>query len=92
MTELAKLRERTYAILTAVGALSMVGGICTAAGVKYPVSESPAFWIATVALWTIAAGCAAACLTSDARRKKSRDRKCHGMMRMNTDGRWYSER
>ena len=49
-------RERTDAILTAVGALSMVGGICTAAGVKYPVSESPALWIATVVLWTIAAG------------------------------------
>ena len=64
-------RERTDAILTAVGALSMVGGICTAAGVKYPVSESPALWIATVVLWTISSGCAAACLTSDARRKKA---------------------
>ena len=85
-------RERTDAILTAVGALSMVGGICTSAGVKYPVSESPALWIATVALWTIAAGCAAACLTSDARRKKSRNKKCHGIMRMDTDGRWYTER
>ena len=92
MTELAKLRERTDAILTAVGALSMVVGICTAAGVKYPVSESPALWIATVILWTIAAGCAAACLTSDARRKKSRNKKCHGIMRMDTDGRWYTER
>ena len=92
MTDLAKLRERTDAILTAVGALSMVGGICTAAGVKYPVSESPALWIATVVLLTIAAGCAAACLTSDARRKKSRNKKCHGIMRMDTDGRWYTER
>lgn len=87
-----ELRERTHTILTAVGALSMVGGICTAAGVKYPVSESPALWIATVVLWTIAAGCAAACLTSDARHKKSRGRKCHGIMRMDTNGRWYSER
>lgn len=89
---MTELRERTDAILTAVGALSMVGGICTAAAVKYPASDSPALWIATVALWTIAAGCAAACLTSDARHKKSRDRKCHGMMRMDTGGRWYSER
>ena len=85
-------RECTDAILTAVGALSMVCGICTAAGVKSPVSESPALWIATVALLTIAAGCAAACLTSDARRKKSRNKKCHGIMRMDTDGRWYTER
>lgn len=85
-------RERTHTILTAVGALSMVGGICTAAGVKYPVSDSPAIWIATLALWGIAAGCAAACLTSNARHKKSRDRKCHGIMRMDTNGRWYSER
>ena len=85
-------RERTDAIMTAVGALSMVGGICTAAGVKYRVSESPALWIATLAMWTIAAGCAAACLTSDARRKKSRNKKCHGIMRMDTDGRWHSER
>ena len=85
-------RERTDAILTAVGALSMVGGIFTARGVKCPVSESPALWISTVARWTIAAGCAAACLTSDARRKKSRDKKCHGIMRMDTDGRWYTER
>lgn len=87
-----KFKNLTDAILTAVGALSMVGGICTAAGVKYPVSDSPAIWIATFALWAIAAGCAAACLTSDARRKKSRDRKCHGIMRMDTNGRWYSER
>ena len=85
-------RERTDAILIAVEALSVAGGICTAAGVKYPVSESPALWIATVVLLTIAAGCAAACLTSDARRKKSRNKKCHGIMRMDTDGRWYSER
>lgn len=87
-----ELRERTDAILAAVGALSMVGGICTAAGVKYPVSDSPAIWIATLALWAISVGCAAACLTSDARRKKNRDRKCHGIMRMDTNGRWYSER
>ena len=92
MTDLAKLRERTDAILADVGALSMVVGICTAAGVQYPVSKSPALWIATVALWTISAGCAAACLTSDARRKKSRNKKCHGIMRMDTDGRWYTER
>ena len=85
-------RERTYAILTAVGALSMVGGICTAAGVKYPVSESPALWIATVVLWAVTAGCAAACLRSDAGLKKSRNKKCHGIMRMDTDGRWYTER
>ena len=89
---ITELRERTDAILTSVGSLSMVVGIFTAAGVKYPVSESPALWIATVALWTIAAGCAAACLTSGARRKKSRNKKCHGIMRMDTDGRWYTER
>lgn len=82
-------RERTDAILTAVGALSMVVGICTAAGVKYPVSESPALWIATVALWTISAGCAAACLTSAARRKKSRDKKCLGYIRIDPDGGFY---
>lgn len=84
-----ELRERTHTILTAVGALSMVGGICTAAGVKYPVSESPALWIATVVLWTISAGCAAACLTSAARRKKNRDKKCLGYIRIDPDGGFY---
>lgn len=79
---ITKQRERTDAILTAVGALSMVVGICTAAGVKYPVSESPALWIATVALWTIAAVCAASCLTSDERRKKPRQK----MSRHDADG------
>ena len=85
---------RRITVLTTIGSMSCLGAILTACAVRYPASDSPVAWVASCVLWAITAVCGISCIRLHSRRakKNSRGKKCLGIMRMDTNGRWYTER
>lgn len=83
--------DRKTTILTTIGSLSCVGAIFAACAVRYPATDSPLAWIASCALWATTAACALSCIRLHSRRakKKSRNSKCLGYIRIDPDGGFY---
>lgn len=83
--------DRKATILTTIGSLSCVGAIFAACAVRYPAADSPLAWIVSCVLWAATAVCALSCIHLHSRRakKKSRDSKCLGYIRIDPDGGFY---
>lgn len=89
--------DRKTTILTTIGSLSCVGAIFAACAVRYPVTDSPLAWIVSCVLWATTAVCALSCirlhtcirLHSRRAKRKSRDSKCLGYIRIDQDGGFY---